>query len=114
MAQIAQSGAPDGFIWRSARRQPYTVSGYRQAIVRALRIQSEPLWSPAMIRRSAATVCRRLRGSEGAQRLLGHASPETTELYYDLDEVDYLAEAQSLARCHWGDFLRCDGPKSGA
>jgi len=114
LQQIRQHGEREGAVWLSVRGRPYTVSGYRQALRRELRRQGQALWSPAVVRRSAATVARRLRGAEGAQRLLGHASRDTTELYYDLDVVDYVSEARALAAAGWGDAVRGEAAKNEA
>jgi integrase len=89
---------------------PYTVSGFRQAIVRACdrafphpalsTIEPDELttkqrtellawrkahrWHPNRLRHSAATAIREEHGRDGAQAVLGHASGEMTENYADV------------------------------
>lgn len=72
----------------SSKRRPgdhYTVASYRYAIVRACRKVGVPAWHPHQLRHTKATEIRREAGLDGARAVLGHRSPQITEVYAELD-----------------------------
>jgi integrase len=71
------------------RRAPgtcYTVTSYRQAIVRGCRKAGVPAWHPNQLRHTAATRIRRELGLDAARVILGHSSAVVTEVYAERDQ----------------------------
>jgi integrase len=70
------------------RRQPgacYTPSSYAHAVRAAcLKAKLAP-WHPHQLRHSAGTIIRREFGLDMARVILGHRSPQITELYAEID-----------------------------
>jgi integrase len=90
-------------VWTNTRGRPFTTHTYAQSIVRACKRLGVPVWTPGRIRRSTATYARRITDTETVQRLLGHASAEMTEWYYDLDVIDAIQATERLnATSEWG------------
>lgn len=100
-ARIVRDSSRCNVVFPNARGKPYTTDSYAQAVRRACIRAGTPIWTPGRIRRSAATYAKRAAGSEAAQRLLGHASPEMTERYFDLDLVDAVRSARALEAAGW-------------
>lgn len=82
-------------------QQPYTVSGYRRAITRAIE-RAVPLcltetaakawiasrrWHPNQLRHAHGTEVRSGMGLEAAQHALGHAKADVTQLYAEKSEA---------------------------
>jgi integrase len=73
---------------RKPRRKPgehYTPSSYAHAIRKACEKADLPPWHPHQLRHTAATKLRREYGLDTARVVLGHRSPQITELYAELD-----------------------------
>ncbi len=66
---------------RRAWRDHYDKDSYRRAIVRACAEAGIEKWTPHRLRHTAATRLRRHYDLEGAQAVLGHASPDATKIY---------------------------------
>lgn len=76
----------------------YTPNSYRQSIIRGVaranqaRCEADadappiPDWHPHQLRHSAATSLRRGFGLDVARAVLGHTSPDVTEVYAELDQ----------------------------
>jgi len=95
-AQAQLLRAAEGDEERLLFAPPRTVSGYRQAIVRAIerirnRFSTEDerkqvlQWSPHHLRHTAATELRQRYAPDQVQLLLGHRSLSTTEVYAHAD-----------------------------
>lgn len=91
------------YVFQKRRRPagPYTADSYAQALRKACRKQGLEVVTPGQLRRSAATLARRLAGKEAAQRLLGHTSGDMTEAYYDLEIIDAVENMQKLTSEGW-------------
>ena len=63
----------------------YLVASYRRAITRACKRAGVAPWTPGQIRHTTASEVRRLFGLDSAQKVLGHATAKTTEIYAELD-----------------------------
>jgi integrase len=63
----------------------YKVGSYAVAIRRACITAGVPHWHPHQLRHTKATEIRREAGLDAARVVLGHRSPQITELYADLD-----------------------------
>lgn len=73
---------------KSPRKAPsdhYTVGTYNQAISKACVKAAAPHWHPNQLRHARATELRRAVGLEAARVVLGHRSPQITEVYAELD-----------------------------
>lgn len=92
---------PGGYWFVNTRGNPYNRTTYGAAIRNACRRHGLPHFSPGQLRRSAATHARRLVGKEGVQRMLGHASGDTTEIYLGLDVVDTIQAVRALDSAGW-------------
>lgn len=90
-----------GWVFRTRRGGPYTVCSYAQAVRRACRRAGVGAWSPGRLRRSSATYARRVGDAETAQRLLGHATVDMTERYFDLAACDSMQAMQDLLASGW-------------
>lgn len=99
--EIVRGSSRCNIVFPTKRGGHYSTTSYGQAIRRACDVGGIPRWSPGRIRRSAATYAKRAAGSEAAQRLLGHVSPEMTERYFDLDVMDAVASARALELAGW-------------
>jgi len=99
--EIVRASSRCNIVFPNTRGTHFTTDSYAQAVRRACIRANTPVWTPGRIRRSAATYAKRAAGSEAAQRLLGHASPEMTERYFDLDIVDAVASAKALEAAGW-------------
>ena len=86
-----------GHVFRHRRGGPYSADSYGQAVRRTCRRLGVRIWSPATVRRAAATAARRIGGAQSAKWLLGHSSTEMTERYYDLRSDDVLSEVSRLS-----------------
>ena len=105
MALLSQENAQGDHVWLHARGQPFSTASYAQAVARACKRAGVKVWRPGRIRRSTATYARRVTDSETVQRLLGHASSDTTEMYYDLEVIDALEAAEKLNSAHeWREY----------
>jgi integrase len=70
------------------KRRPgcrYTVGSYAYAIRRASVRAGVPHWHPHQLRHNAATEIRRAAGLDAARAVLGHRSPQITEVYAEID-----------------------------
>jgi integrase len=70
------------------RRKPrdhYTPDTYGKAVARACQKATVPAWHPHQLRHTKATEIRREAGLDAARAVLGHRSPQVTELYAELD-----------------------------
>lgn len=102
MQLIHEQKREGDYIWINTRGRPFTTHTYAQSVVRACRRLGDPVWTPGRIRRSTATYARRITDTETVQRLLGHASAEMTEWYYDLDVIDAIQATERLnATTEW-------------
>ena len=63
----------------------YTTDSYALAVARACGKANVPHWHPHQLRHNAATMLRREFGLDVARVVLGHRSPQITELYAELD-----------------------------
>ncbi|MGE0760674.1 MAG: tyrosine-type recombinase/integrase [Pirellulaceae bacterium] len=73
---------------RAPKRKPseaYTVRAYHQAIRQACLKASIDPWHPHQLRHNAATKLRKEYGLDVARVVLGHRSPQITEVYAELD-----------------------------
>ena len=95
------AGWVEGHVWRTRRGTPWTTVTYGQAVRRACARLGVRVWTPGKIRRSTATYARRVSDTETVQRLLGHASAEMTERYYDLGVVDAIEAGRRLDCVGW-------------
>jgi integrase len=78
---------------RDPKRTPgdcYTVHSYARAIHRACDTAKVPAWSPHRLRHNAATFLRKEFGLDAARVILGHRSPQITEVYAELDHAKAL------------------------
>jgi len=66
-------------------RDHYTRDSYGRAIRRACKKAGIPSWHPHRLRHTRATELKRKFGIEAARVILGHKSPQTTELYAEQD-----------------------------
>jgi integrase len=90
-------------VWNNTWGRPYNTHTYCMSVSRACKRLGITVWTPGRIRRSTATYARRITDTETVQRLLGHASPEMTEWYYDLDVIDAIQATERLnATPEWG------------
>ncbi|QDU70437.1 tyrosine-type recombinase/integrase [Mucisphaera calidilacus] len=94
----------EGYVFMKPRRPagPYTTNTYAQVMRRACKKQGIDVVTPGQLRRSAATIARRVAGKEAAQRLLGHTSGDMTEHYYDLELIDAIESMEQLVTAGWG------------
>ena len=65
----------------------YTVESYRRAIAYGCKRANVPKWHPHQLRHNAATQLRKEFGLDVARAVLGHSSPEATEIYAELDQT---------------------------
>jgi integrase len=65
--------------------QHYAVCSYALAITRACDKAGVPHWHPHQLRHAKATEIRREAGLDAARAVLGHRSPNVTEVYAELD-----------------------------
>ena len=63
----------------------YTTDSYRHAITRACKQAGVPHWHPHQLRHNAATRLRKEFGLDVARVILGHRSPQVTDMYAELD-----------------------------
>ncbi len=73
---------------RHPERQPgvcYSVDTYRRAIEQACQRHGIPHWHPNQLRHAKATEIRRVAGLDAARVVLGHRSPQVTEVYAEID-----------------------------
>jgi integrase len=73
---------------RAPRKQPgvrYSVDTYGNAVERACLKAGVPPWQPNQLRHAKATEIRREVGLDAARAVLGHRSPQITEVYAELD-----------------------------
>jgi integrase len=70
---------------RKAPGERYTVRSYSQAIRKGSQKAKVPHFHPHQIRHTTATKLRREFGLDTARVVLGHRSPQITELYAELD-----------------------------
>jgi integrase len=70
---------------RRRRREMYDTIAYAHAISRACKKADVPHWHPHQLRHNAATWLRKEFGLDVARVVLGHHSPQITELYAELD-----------------------------
>jgi integrase len=63
----------------------YSVSSYDRAILLACVKANVPRWHPNQLRHTKATQLRREAGLDAARVVLGHRSPQVTEVYAELD-----------------------------
>ncbi|MFI4855122.1 MAG: tyrosine-type recombinase/integrase [Phycisphaerales bacterium JB065] len=91
----------EGLQFVNSIGNPYNRNTYGAAIRRACRRNNLRTWTPGGLHRSAATHARRLVGSEGVQRLLGHASSDMTERYFGLEVIDAIEVARGLDAAGW-------------
>jgi integrase len=78
---------------RQPKRAPgdcYTIHSYARAIRRACDKAAIPAWSPHRLRHNAATFLRKEFGLDAARVILGHRSPQITEVYAELDHAKAL------------------------
>jgi integrase len=66
-------------------RECYDVRAFYHAVKRACEKANVPHWHPHQLRHNAATWLRKEFGLDVARVVLGHRSPQITELYADLD-----------------------------
>jgi integrase len=70
------------------KRKPgsrYTVRAYGTAVARGCEKAGVPHWSPLQLRHTKATEIRREAGLDIARAVLGHRSPQVTEVYAEID-----------------------------
>ena len=90
---------------KSPKRKPkdhYHPTSYARAIARAIKQHNQgksaeeqiPIWHPHQLRHLRATELRREFGLDVARAVLGHRSPQVTELYAELD-LAHAAEAMA-------------------
>jgi integrase len=73
---------------RTPKKAPgdrYSVDSYRYAIDKACARAGVPHWHPNQLRHAKATEIRREAGLDAARVVLGHRSPQITEVYAELD-----------------------------
>lgn len=70
---------------RRPKRDHYTVSAYRRAIVYGIGRAKSTHWHPHQLRHAFATVARAKFGLDVVQVLLGHATADTTQIYAQAD-----------------------------
>jgi integrase len=63
----------------------YTVASYDRAVAKACQRAGVPHWHPNQLRHAKATELRREAGLDAARVVLGHRSPQVTEVYAELD-----------------------------
>jgi integrase len=74
----------------------------RRAIIKANKQRAEqelspiPHWHPHQLRHTKATEIRREAGLDAARAVLGHRSPQVTEVYAEIDEQKAIAVAAKL------------------
>jgi integrase len=66
-------------------RERYTTGSYNYAVRRACQKAGVPPWHVHQLRHAKATELRREAGLDAARVVLGHRSPQITELYAELD-----------------------------
>jgi integrase len=76
--------------------QRYTVGSYAYAIRRACVKAAVPHWHPHQLRHNAATQIRREAGLDAARAVLGHRSPQITEVYAEIDTAKAAAVMERL------------------
>jgi integrase len=82
---------------RKPKRRPgerYTVNSYDRAIKEACKKAGVPHWHPHQLRHTKATEIRREAGLDAARVVLGHRSPQITEVYAEID-VNKAAEVMA-------------------
>jgi len=70
------------------KRKPgvrYTSRTYHTAIARGCNKGNQPHWHANQLRHTAGTIVRREADIDSARVILGHSSPDTTEIYAELD-----------------------------
>ena len=77
-------------------RDRYDDETYCQAVQRACRRASVPVWTPGRLRHNAATLIRQRYGAEAARLVLGHRHLSTTEIYAERDTERYRAIAAAV------------------
>lgn len=83
---------------RNPKRSPreyYTPDSYNHVVSKACKRAKVPHWHPNQLRHNAATIIRKLYGTEAARVILGHASLNTTEIYA---ERDIVVAAKAISR----------------
>jgi integrase len=83
---------------RKPRRVPgehYSTGAYAYAVRRACVKAGVPHWHPHQLRHTKATEIRREAGLDAARAVLGHRSPQVTEVYA---ELDHAKAAEIMAR----------------
>lgn len=95
------AGWEEGHVWRTRLGTAWTTVSYGQVVRRACQRLGVRVWTPGKIRRSTATYARRVSDTETVQRLLGHASADMTERYYDLGVVDAIEAGRRLDGVGW-------------
>jgi integrase len=78
------------------KRDRYTVDAYRRAIKYGIAKTGTPHWHPHQLRHSFGTRARSKFGLDVAQKLLGHASANTTEIYAEADRVQAASAIRRL------------------
>src|SRR5262249_21182691 len=71
------------------RKRPgtrYSVASYDRAIGAACNRAAIARWTPNQLRHAKATKLRREAGLDAARVVLGHRSPQVTEVYAEIDE----------------------------
>jgi integrase len=63
----------------------YCTSAYDSAIQKACERAGVPPWRPNQLRHAAATRIRKEAGLDASRAILGHKSPQVTELYAEMD-----------------------------
>jgi integrase len=63
----------------------YTTGSYNYAVRRACQKAGVPAWHVHQLRHTKATEIRREAGLDAARAVLGHRSPQVTEVYAELD-----------------------------
>ena len=91
---------PDQYVFRTRRGTPYTKDSYGLAIARACKRAGVPRWSPGQIRHTRATEIKEREyeagrhGREGAQAILQHQQPSTTDIYAERSELARRIQAE--------------------
>jgi integrase len=81
------------------RRAPgpcYTTASYARAIARGCELAEVPHFHPNQLRHTAATLLRREVGLDAARVVLGHRSPQITEVYAELDQGKAITVMEKL------------------
>lgn len=74
----------------------YTTGSYNYAVRRACLKASVPVWHVHQLRHNKATEIRREDGVDAARAVLGHRSPQITEVYAEIDRNKAAAVAERL------------------